>query len=1199
MFGEFFSSLGGSLGNSLGGGIFSVIGRFAGKMLGNYLDRHDYEPDEFYNYKNIKDSFSLIAAIPGEPIALIFGKTRVIGKIIWAGKVLEVQNSNTEKKYFTLPKQTKSIHHTIECEYFVSFAMAICEGEILEIGRVWAGDELIDLGNYKFRLYEGSETQEPNPVITASSEDNQAPAFRGLSYIVFEDFPLDDFGQTIPVFSFEVTRKANVDLTGSVEEAVKSIVMIPGSGEFVYDTVVQHKIIKNYLGAIINKEAINSHNYHKKANSLFSLDQLQNTCSNIEWVAVVACWFGDNTDAKYCNILPGVEHKDINTETTEEWRVANFNRATAKLISRDHENNPRYGGSVNDASIVRYLMELKARGIKVMFYPMIFLDVEKKPWRGHLTGDLLSIRDFFNKQTGYNQFILHYARLVKDHVDSFVIGSEMIGLTKIKDNQNRFPAVEELIKLAKSVKDIMGQAVLVTYAADWSEYHHTEGGWYNLDELWACPSIDFVGIDAYFPVTNSIKSSILPEEIINGWKSGEGFDFYYDHERKKHPLAPEYAWKNLKHWWSSSHKNPDGSTTKWQPKMKKIWFTEFGFPSIDKSTNQPNVFFDPFCVDGGVPRHSSGEIDFSIQRRAIKAFIDYWESEEYIDRTFLWTWDARPYPAWPHMDIWRDGYLWEKGHWVNNKFGASSIAAIIMEISKKCDIPLEKIDVRDLDESVEGVIFNGHLSGFDAINILRISHFFDITACWNESIRFARRGFSASYPASSNNFIKISDNNCLIESEVSKHEIINKLQLYFIDCSLEYKMNYVLVNNEIRSNRTNVKVNLPIVMSTSEMDRIGKMILNNALIEDRIITFIVPSHSLKYEPTDLIELEYKNKKFTLRIINILKNDNSLKITGIIDNAVIYYLPTVRHKELLSFEAPLEDQLIVLDLPQMNGISGGSPQIVCYLKSYTNRILYASLSGNIPEYYNKVSSIKNGAVIGSLTEVHSSIHANIFVTDELSRFVISCKDLETHIKQGESNLALLGQEIIDFKYCRKLWGDLFEITHIIRGQFATDSYMNSHSLLENFVLLKMSANIITASEKIIGRPTCFKAGNFIVEDFIFHDKQNTPLAPYIRYCQLINNHLEIEWVPRYSGIDNWKGEDFAAPRINLAYIISVKVDRSEILREIVVGDNRFSKKISGLNISGAVEVSIIAKDTQDRESTPVFVIATSASGLLSS
>ena len=37
MFGAFFSSIGGSLGGMLGGGIFSIIGRFAGKALGNYI----------------------------------------------------------------------------------------------------------------------------------------------------------------------------------------------------------------------------------------------------------------------------------------------------------------------------------------------------------------------------------------------------------------------------------------------------------------------------------------------------------------------------------------------------------------------------------------------------------------------------------------------------------------------------------------------------------------------------------------------------------------------------------------------------------------------------------------------------------------------------------------------------------------------------------------------------------------------------------------------------------------------------------------------------------------------------------------------------------------------------------------------------------------------------------------------------------
>ncbi|AFC74594.1 MULTISPECIES: hypothetical protein [spotted fever group] len=38
MFGSFFSSLGCTVGNAFGGGIFSSVGRFVGKMLGEYLD---------------------------------------------------------------------------------------------------------------------------------------------------------------------------------------------------------------------------------------------------------------------------------------------------------------------------------------------------------------------------------------------------------------------------------------------------------------------------------------------------------------------------------------------------------------------------------------------------------------------------------------------------------------------------------------------------------------------------------------------------------------------------------------------------------------------------------------------------------------------------------------------------------------------------------------------------------------------------------------------------------------------------------------------------------------------------------------------------------------------------------------------------------------------------------------------------------
>jgi hypothetical protein len=190
---------------------------------------------------------------------------------------------------------------------------------------------------------------------------------------------------------------------------------------------------------------------------------------------------------------------------------------------------------------------------------------------------------------------------------------------------------------------------------------------FNLDPLWASKDIDFIGIDAYFPVTESVLSAITPEEIALGWTKGEGYDYYLDNIDRniKHPLKKAYAWKNLRYWWENIHKNPNQIVTAWIPRSKPIWFTEFGFPSIDKAPNQPNVFFDPKCIDGGVPHYSNGEIDFSIQRRAIRAFLEYWNTQEYIEQMFLWTWDARPYPTWPHMNVWRDGHLWEKGRWVN------------------------------------------------------------------------------------------------------------------------------------------------------------------------------------------------------------------------------------------------------------------------------------------------------------------------------------------------------------------------------------------------------------------------------------------------------------------------------------------------------------------------------------------------------
>ncbi|MDP5083247.1 MAG: hypothetical protein NWP61_03275, partial [Rickettsiaceae bacterium] len=393
MLGSFLASIGGSIGKCFGGGILSTIGRYAGRRLGNYLEHKMlHRTNITHRFTNVKDGFYISKAEYGTAIPLIFGKMRVPGQIIWAGNVRSDRNISTTTQHFK--KQHTTLNkHTIALEYYANFAMAICEGEITEIGRVWFDDQVINLGQYNFRLYKGDEEQLADPLIVSLSE-SAAPAYRGLAYIVFERLPLADFNDVIPNLSFEITRKPNIKQEHSVEDLVKAMVMIPGSGEYVYDTIIQKKSVLLPSGAAMSTTILNSHNHYNIANSIHSLNQLQMTCPNIEWVSPVVCWFGNKLDAKDCTIKPAVEFKDVNLSYSEEWLVGGYDRNTAYEITKDNFNNPLYGGSVNDASVVRYLVEIKQRQLNIMFYPMFFLDVPQKPWRGHLTTDPQYIRDF-------------------------------------------------------------------------------------------------------------------------------------------------------------------------------------------------------------------------------------------------------------------------------------------------------------------------------------------------------------------------------------------------------------------------------------------------------------------------------------------------------------------------------------------------------------------------------------------------------------------------------------------------------------------------------------------------------------------------------------------------------------------------------------------------------------------------------------
>ncbi|MBL0320065.1 MAG: glycoside hydrolase TIM-barrel-like domain-containing protein [Alphaproteobacteria bacterium] len=578
--------------SALGAGSFlSGIAGGIGGFIGGFVDR-----SIFGNHARIHQEGSRLtdlmvqASTYGKAIPLVYGNARIAGNIIWSLPIQEHVTTTTQSSGGGKGSGGGSQTSTNNYSYTASLAISICEGPITEVIRIWADSKQLNLIKGNYTLYLGDETQLPDTFISSFYSGGQTPAYRGMAYIVIKDFPLEEFGNRIPNFTFEVRRtiKKSYDL----EDKITDITLIPGAGELVYDTVIQEKALgkRDASGNFVQSGKaikLNLNNLNNKADVLVALDNLKATLPNVEWVSVVVNWFADSLDPAICVIKPAVEFGSQNTKVTpDDWAVAAFTRETAHHVLVFPDGSTTYGGTPTDKSIIRLCQELKTRGYKVLLYPMLQVDTitpQAKPWRGKITPtDVAAANGFFTRTNGYNAFITHYANLtvdgvlLKNIIDAFIIGSELVGLTQYMNPTGVFPVVTQLKSLAATVKNTVGSNVKIMYGANWSEYHSVNG-WYNLDPLWSDPNIDTVAIDCYFPLTPDLPQSLIDyEKVYDGWSKDEGWDYYYldaaQRTGKTNYGSPTYAWKNIRHWWNSTHTNPNATATAWFQKETCLVF---------------------------------------------------------------------------------------------------------------------------------------------------------------------------------------------------------------------------------------------------------------------------------------------------------------------------------------------------------------------------------------------------------------------------------------------------------------------------------------------------------------------------------------------------------------------------------------------------------------------------------------------------
>ncbi len=154
-------------------------------------------------------------------------------------------------------------------------------------------------------------------------------------------------------------------------------------------------------------------------------------------------------------------------------------------IKMDEDRTP------SDESIIHTTKMIHSLGMKVMLKPHV--DPANDEWRGFI--EFNSEEDWHAWFNSYKNFISHYLEIANEYgVEQFCIGCELVKTV------NR----SEWYDIIRMVRENYSGSI--TYAADWSNYMNIPF-W---DEL------DYVGVDAYFPLTNKTNPTLT--ELVEGWK---------------------------------------------------------------------------------------------------------------------------------------------------------------------------------------------------------------------------------------------------------------------------------------------------------------------------------------------------------------------------------------------------------------------------------------------------------------------------------------------------------------------------------------------------------------------------------------------------------------------------------------------------------------------------------------------------------
>jgi hypothetical protein len=159
------SAAGAAIGGAVGGSVLGIssvaLGRFAGAVIGRSIDQRLLGQGSEVVETGRVNRLRLTGSGEGDAIAQVYGRMRVGGQVIWATEFRERVTVTPGRSGGGKGSPRPATPTVREISYSVSLALALCEGEISRVARIWADGTEIAPDSLNMRVYPGSPIAAP------------------------------------------------------------------------------------------------------------------------------------------------------------------------------------------------------------------------------------------------------------------------------------------------------------------------------------------------------------------------------------------------------------------------------------------------------------------------------------------------------------------------------------------------------------------------------------------------------------------------------------------------------------------------------------------------------------------------------------------------------------------------------------------------------------------------------------------------------------------------------------------------------------------------------------------------------------------------------------------------------------------------------------------------------------------------------